>query len=233
MSKFPWLRSSGGIGTFITNTIVLLTTNWTLVVSAALAIFVALVGWAYDIASNPHVQVGVGTFVAALWTCIGLVVLADRRKPRIIRAYQDYQYGLTFEGLLPIYDSSRDEGALQFGCQLRNYSSGPLRITMEQFDVRIGTRSLPKLKKGSLTSFLPRGAARVSNNVPFKKDDIKEYMGKRVAGTVEFKILYGHPEQSPVRRLAMELEIFMIFNENSLGFNASIIEEIDEQINIP
>jgi hypothetical protein len=210
MSKFPWLRSSGGIGTFITNTIVLLTTNWTLVVSAALAIFAALVGWAYDIASNPRVQVGVGTFVASLWTCIGLVVLADRRKPRIMRAFQDYQYALTFEGLAPFYEPKNEE-ALQFGIQFRNFSNGPLRFHIEKFQVLIGDRISPIGKPPPATNFMPRGGGRMYKTQGFKRDSLREFFGKKTTGTADFIIAYGHPEQPPVRRLKMTLELILEF----------------------
>lgn len=234
MPKFTWLRGFGPIGTFIANAIVFLTASWGIVMSAALGIFAAIDGSAYDIANNPHVQVGVGTFVAVLWTYIGFIVIADRRKPRVTRPYQDYHYGLTFEGLIPTYEPSNEEGALQFGIQLRNYSSGPIRYTIEYFDVRIGSRSLSKFKKATLTSFMPRGAGRVSSNMPFKKDDIKEFTGKRVSGTVECAITYGHPEMSPARRLKTVINIVLMFKENDppqLGFASDIVEESDEPIN--
>jgi hypothetical protein len=154
INKF--LGGFGSVGTAVANVLVFLTTNWTIVVSAALAIFAALVGWAYDIASNPHVQVGVGAFVATLWTCIGLVVLADRRKPRTIRAFQDYQYALTFEGLAPFYEPKNEE-ALQFGIQFRNFSNGPLRFHIEKFQVLIGDRIFPIGKPPPATNFMPRG----------------------------------------------------------------------------
>jgi hypothetical protein len=69
---------------------------------------------------------------------------------------------------------------IRVGIQLRNYS-GPLRYVIEEFDVRIGNRALPRVKKGHLTSIMSRGAGRTSTNVPFRKDDIN-FLGKRTNG---------------------------------------------------
>jgi hypothetical protein len=95
----------------------------------------------------------------------------------VVRAHQDYSYGLTFEGLLAQYDPASEDEALGFGIQLRNYS-GPLRYVNEEFDVRIGNRALPRVKKGHLTSIMSCGAGRTSTNVPFRKDDIN-FLGKQ------------------------------------------------------
>jgi len=232
-SIVKFLRGLGSFGASLANALVFLTTSWVLVMSALGSLWIGLSDWGVNFIHNPNVQAVATVFLVVLWSAIGILVLIDRQRPRITRPYQDFQYGLTFEGLVPVYESNNEESALQFGIQLRNFSSGPLRYTIEHFDVRIGTRSLPKLKKGTLTAYMPRGAGRVSSNIPFKKDDIKEFMGKRVTGTVEFAVSYGHPEHSPVRQLKMLLDLFLFFNESGpLGFNAAIAEEKDEPFNI-
>ena len=115
MDKFKGLKGLGPMGgRTIATIITVLTTNWGIVVSVGLGLVAAAINGVYRIASDPHVQVGIGTFVAALWTYIGFIVIVDRRKPRIMRPVQDYSYGLTFEGCNANY-APQSEDALQFG----------------------------------------------------------------------------------------------------------------------
>lgn len=231
--RFTGLRKLGDVGAFIANVLVFLTTNWPLVVTIIVSIYAGISDWAVATVHKPSVYVTVGVFLSVLWTYIGLTFLIDRRKPRLTQPAQDYRYGLVFEGCVPVYEAANEDAALQIGLQLRNFSSGPIRYSVEHFDVRIGSRTLPKLKKGALVSYLPRGAGRTSSNVPFKKEDIIEYAGRRVEGTVEFSIAYGHPEQPPERRLKMVMDVIFVFNASgALGFGGNITEESDEPISI-
>jgi hypothetical protein len=135
--------------------------------------------------------------------------------------------------MVPILAKDNEEAALQFFLQLRNYSMAPIQYAIEYFDVRIGTRALPRWKNDGKTVYMPRGAARTSSALPFRKDDIKEFFGKRTNGTAELSITYGHPETQPVRRLKMILDLHIQFNEDpSIGFLANIIEEKDEPFSI-
>ena len=144
-------------------------------------------------------------------------------------------YGLTWEGLVPIFNPKGEE-PLQFGIQLRNFSSGPIRYHIEKFQVLIGDRTSPIGKPVRPTNFLPRGGARLYRTQAFKRESLKEFFGKKTTGTVEFSIAYGHPDMPPVRRLKMTLEINLEFSLNGeppLGFSDGIIEESDEPINTP
>lgn len=231
MAILKWLRGLGPIGGHIADGLALLLNNWLLTMSAILSLWAALTDFVVAIAENPRVHTAILIFLTVFWTSIGVVYLFDRRKPRVIKPEHDYRYGLTFEGIVPLYDPNNEDGALQFSLQFRNFSSGPIRYTVESFDIRIDTRSLPKLKKGALTSFLPRGGARNSSQLPFKKSAIQEFIGKTTEGTVDFEVSYGHPELPPVRFLKMSLRIVLVMAENphpSLGFNAIILEESDE-----
>jgi len=236
-SFFIWLRGLGPIGTTVANVLVFLTTNWVLVMGALLSIWAALSDWTVGVLQNPRIQVAVFVFIAILWTYIGITVLVDRRKPRIVRSHQDYRYGLTFEGIFPNWDPRGDaEAAFQFSLLLRNYSMGPIKYGIEHFDVRIGSRALPEWKNEGKTVYIPRGGAKMSSAVPFKNDDIKEFYGKEVTGTAKFSIAYGHPEETPVRRLKMIIELTLVFNTEkeppTLGFNTNILEESDEPFSI-
>lgn len=218
---------SGHIATAVT----LATTNWPLLVGAVGGVIAMVFGWATDLVHNQVVQAGAGTFVVLLWTCLGVAALADRRRPRLIRSYQDFEYGLTFEGCTPLYvPNSIDGSALQFGLQIRNFTPGPIRVQIESFHVIIGTRTLPLPKKENPSLFMPRGAGRVMRSQSFKMEDIREFLDKRVTGTVDFAIMYGHVEKGPVRRFKTTLEVVLEMKEQppTMGYADTIIKESDE-----
>ncbi len=228
------LRKLGPLGTALANVLTLITTNWPLAMSAIVAIWTALSDWAFGLASNARLHVAVLVFLALLWTFVGITVLIDRRRPRSVRTHPDYRYGLTFEGINPNIDAQNDVGWLTFGIQLRNFSQAPILVRFDHFDVRIGTRAIPKATQKNVTGYLPRGGGRVMSVPPFKKEDVKEFFGKRVTGTAEFAILYGHPESEPVRKLRMTIDITLGLPAEEaqpalVVWGADIVQEIDEE----
>lgn len=243
MAKFSWFHSLGPLGTFIANAIVFLTTNWWLVVSAAIGLTAGLWEGAVSFFSLPAVQVGIGLWLASLWTIVALLILVDRRIPRMVKIQPDYRYGLTFEGIVPNIDVLNETGWLSFALQIRNYSQAPIRYTVEGFDFRIGTRALPKPKK-ILTGYLPRGSGKTISPSQFSKDEVREFFGKRMQGTAEISVIYGHPEEKPIRRLRIGCDITIHLPKDDeeaqagvqpiklkpFGFGADIITETDEAI---
>jgi hypothetical protein len=183
----------------------------------------------------------IGTLV--LWTYIGLVWLITRR-PGDIKALR---YGITFEGVTPTFNPTNHDGALSFALLIRNFSPVPLRYFVEEFDVYIDTRTLPtRYEKNSLQGILSRGAIRQSTAIPFKLEHIREFMGKRVEGTLDFSITYGDADKIPVRRLRMSTKLVLEFPNIPdltsfpaqgilpmmfpLGFIAAIATESDEPL---
>jgi hypothetical protein len=160
MPRFTWLRSAGPIGTFIANAILFLTTNWGLVVSVALGIFAAVIGVAYDIASNSHVQVGVGTFIAALWTYIGLRTLRSFRETKNIAISPDYKYCVNPENYQLALDQESEDAALQVTFNFRNVSPTAMRLKVENFRLMIEDRSCPD-PEDNLELIIPRLSARL------------------------------------------------------------------------
>jgi hypothetical protein len=223
------LRGMGPVGTFIANVVTFLTTNWVVTMTTIVSLYASTTDWLVEFIQEPKTQTFVLVFLSVLWTYIGIIYLIDRKRPVRITPAHDYRYGLTNEGLIPNYDPI--DGALQFGIQLRNYSSGPIKYNVEQLEIRIGTRSTPKLKKNQLYGYLPRGGSKFSSIDPFNKTDLAEFQGKRVDGTADVIITYGHPEMAPVRRLKINMTIVLVFNVNGpLGFNGNIVEETDVDI---
>jgi hypothetical protein len=224
------LRNWGPLGTLAANVLAVLTGNWGVAVSVTLGILAGAWTTALEFAQRPSVQVGFAVFLASLWTLIGFAALRDRKRPRVTRPAQDYEYGLTFEGVPVHYDKNVPHAALSWGILLRNFLPHPIQYEVERFDVRFGKRSLPPVEKGKLRGYLPRGAGRMSRNVPFDAEDIKDFMGREVKGTIDLAIVYGHPERPPVRRLRMCFDITLDFKtiEGKLGYSESIVSEKDE-----
>ena len=229
---FRRLRAGGEIGTQIANLLAILQANWGIVLSVLLSVATTSFAQLRDLVTNPTTVIAAGTFLTVLWTIIGVSVLIDRNRPKLVKSHPDYRYGLTLEGLAPSLDSSFDDAWINFGFQLRNFSQNPIKYTVTHFDVRIGTRALPRPEK-IITGYLARGAGRTTNGLPFKKDDIKEFFGKRVNGTAEAEITYGHPEREPERRLKIRMDLTLGFSFDGsppLTFGAGIVEEEDEAI---
>jgi hypothetical protein len=215
---------------FVASVLAIITANWPVAISVATAVVAASWTSAVEFIHSPVVLVAVGVFLALLWTIIGITILIDRRKPRSVKSTPDYRYGLTFEGLTPNFDVLHEDGWLSFGVQIRNFSQAPIRYEIKQFDLRLETRTLPKLKMPP-PAYVARGAGRTATAGAFKKTDIQEFFGKRVKGTAEFDIVYGHPEDDPLRRLQVTMEIILHIPEDvqpPFAFGANIVSEVDE-----
>jgi hypothetical protein len=204
--------------------------------STVIGLWASFTDWAVALIQNPKIQTAAIVFLVVLWTSIGITVLIDRRKPRVTKADQDYRYGLTFEGLMLHLlgtDFDKDDSELGFGIQLRNFSSGPIKYTVEDFDVRVGNRALPRVKKGALIGFMARGSGRTSNSGSFKRSDFSQVIGRRLEGTANLLISYGHPERPPVRRMSISIALILEIPESGpIGFGANIIEESDQALDI-
>jgi len=226
------LRNLGPVGSALASAIQLATTNWVLTMSAILGIWASLTDSVVALVHDPRIQTGVIVFLVFLWTGAGIAYLFDRRRPRIVKTDPDYRYGLTFEGMIPNLIPHREDNWLTFGVQIRNFSQAPIRYQIDRFDLRIGTRALsPSQSPRPLRGYLARGGGKIAALPAFKKDDLKEFFGKQSVGSAECSIIYGHPEQKPVRRLIIKTDIHLDINENGeppMGFGADILEEIDE-----
>lgn len=226
------LRNLGPLGSAAANAIQLATTNWVLTISAILGIWASFTDYVVGLVHNPQIQTGVGVSLVLLWTGMAIAYLYDRRRPRIVKSEPDYRYGLTFEGLYPALNTNREDRWFALGVQIRNFSQAPIRYNVERFDLRIGTRSLSASQSTRpLRGYLARGGGKISGLPSFHKNDLKEFFGKPAVGSAECSIIYGHPEQKPVRRLIIKMEINLEFRDDGeppFGFGADILDEIDE-----
>lgn len=233
---FRVLRGLGPLGNLAANGLAFLTANWGTAVSVAAGTGVALWASAIRFFHEPAVQTGGEIFLATLWTIVAVLYIFDRTKPRIVRAAPDYRYGLTFEGIIPTPDPLNEVEWLGFALQIRNFSQAPIRYEVTEFDLRIGSRALPKPSK-LLVGYLARGSGKAISPSKFSKEEVREFFGRRVKGTAEVAVVYGHPEEKPVRILKIKADITLhlpLEDSGSLtAWGADIISENDQPFDAP
>jgi preprotein translocase subunit SecG len=208
-------------------------TAWGVIVSAVIATGLAALTVGVRWVESPLIHSTLFLFGFFLWTFIGLAWITDRKKPQPVSVVHDLSYGITLEFLNANSNPMQELAALQFALGLRNFSTGPIHYNVEKFDVIISNRTLPKLAKGTLGGLMPRGSGKVAANHPFTKDDIKDFFGKEVRGSVDVEITYGQPKAAPVRKLTLSFDVYLNFLPNGLcNSTCTIREESDEDITI-
>lgn len=173
------------------------------------------------------IAVSVIAFGAAVCTINQLGILFGR--PLSVRSKEDYSYGISYVGSVIAFDTANRDATLQIGLKITNTSRGPIRYKVERFEVVVGNRTIGQkvyLNDGGL---LPLMSSRTYNYPAFKHDDIADYLETRAKGTIEAQIAYGHPDEAPVRRLKLKLDISLRL-DNSFAIADTILEEIDEPI---
>ena len=197
--------------------------NWVAVVSALAAIGAA--GWAW--ASNyDHLQITLATlatFVLIMWTAIGFVSiirLSDKEK---------YDWALAYQGLTLGLDRGNADATLQIGVNLLNVASGAVTYRVEELRVVLEDRTIAAPKYDNEGGTIPRHIGRVYRFPSFKKSSIEDYLGKRTYGTVEFSIVYGPHQSTPIRRLKMKLNVSLRLDDEH-GIVDTIVSELDSII---
>ena len=188
------------------------------IISAALtSIFDTILAWV----QQPYVYFSAGVFIFVLWTSIGIKVLFDARKPRIVRSLHDYAYALVCEGCTLARDEESDNAAFQIGINFRNFCNGPMKLKVTDFRVIIGDRTVAPPENISIM-ILPRGAAKGFAYPAFKKDAVTP----RATGNAFITIQYGHPEGEYIREFKAKMEISLRLDEKS-GIACGINSETD------
>ena len=235
-----FLRGLGPIGSFIANILSFLTVNWVVTVTTLISLWASLSDWAVAFVNAPGTRTFAFVFLVLLWTWIGLTVLIDRRRPRSVSTYPDYRYGLVFGGLTPNFVPTNttmpEPGGLQFAVQLQNFSPVPIKYVLENFDIRIGSRTHEKYEPNSLSGYMARGSGRQARLLGFPSGTLNEFFGKEATkGTADISLCYGPPDGPPVRRLRISLELHLVFPKDGaavdgvgLGYGDSIKSEVDE-----
>lgn len=191
----------GVLGNALGYVITFITTNWVAVMSAILSYAITAADWTLNIARMDSVRIGVGAFLAILWTSIGITFLRNQKRGQMVRVVHEYAYALTQAGiaLLP----TEKEG-VTYALNFANVGAGPIRLQVEEFRITLGGRTGPEEEKFP-DLFLPRAAVKQYRFPTFTKENLPG--AEPAKGAIVFTGVYGHPEFPPVRRIKLRINI--------------------------
>ena len=206
-------------------------------VSAGVAIIAALGAayWAYVTQWGylPIALTALGVFVAGIWGINGIVWLYSRRRPSKARITFDYSYGLSLENIIPAFDKNNIDNTLEFRLVIRNHANGPVKMLVEKLHATVEDRFFDTPGQVSVT--LPRmGNITIFPGGGFNKEAFAKFKD-RTYGTLEYSILYGHPEDPFSRKCTknVALSVFKDVNdkgEPTVAITWIIKEESDSEI---
>jgi hypothetical protein len=197
--------------------------NWVAIMSVLSAIGIAAWAW---INKYDYLQIslaGLAAFVLVLWTCIGFIWIYG------LSVKNDYGWTLAYGGLVLGLDQGNPDATLQIGVNFLNVSASALHYKVEELRVIIDDRTIANPKYDNQGGIIPRGLSRTYRFPPFKKASIEDFLGKRVAGTVEFSVAYGPYDSAPVRRLRMKLNVSFRLDDK-FGISDTIVSESEENL---
>lgn len=180
-----------------------LLSQWSLIVSAAIAIATAYWAWASQWGYLPIFLVAFGIFVAAIWGLNGVIWLRRQRRPSRERVAFDFSYGLSLQGLQLGRDESKEDAAFQLGLVLFNAADWPIKYEIEDIDVIVGNRAIARPTFVNRGGVISRRCSTMFFYPPFPKNAMKE----RTDGILQFSIVYGHPEFGFARRMKKRLSM--------------------------
>lgn len=199
--------------------------QWSLIVSAALAIGVGFWAWSAEHAYLPVFLVALVTFVCTIWGFNGIVWLRSQRRPSKQRVAFDYAYGLSLIELHLGLDESKKDAAFQLGIRLFNASDWPIKYLVEDMNMVIGDRAIAKPNFTSMGGIVSRRSPTLFLYPPFPRSAMK----KHAEGMMKFSILYGHPDFGFVRRFKRRLSVSLRLDDKPSA--VYIVEsESDESI---
>jgi hypothetical protein len=125
------LRGFGSLGGWAANILQFLSSIFPgLTMSAAGAAVAFYFQSVLDWVQQPAVYVSAIVFIFILWTYIGLIMLRDRNRPKLVKIAHDPAYGMILDGGVQPTLVSLGEGkyGVMLGIAYRNVSAGPLRL---------------------------------------------------------------------------------------------------------
>jgi hypothetical protein len=195
---------------------------WLLEITQATTI-VALIGaigagyWAFVTQWGylPIALTALAVFGGVLWAINGVVWLRRQRRPSKASVTFDYSYGVVLEAVETSYDANNEGNSFEIRLRIRNHASGPMSFEFERIHVTIGDRfhTAPSgiigvLSRVEAITIFPGGG--------FSKEAVARFK-ERDHGTLEYSILYGHPEDKLSRRSQKTLHLDVLKMEDKNG----------------
>jgi hypothetical protein len=194
--------------------------NWALIVSAVSAVGAFLWAFFSKWGYLPAALAALAAAVLMMWLVIGFVWLKQFGAPLVVKPVEDFSYALGYMGLSMGFDPG-NPSALQIGVRFVNYGPRAVKYEVENIRVIVDDRTIAAPIFTNKGGVVPRGVSRTYYYPSFTADQIKDYLGKRPTGTIEFTILYGPYDGKYVRQLNMT-----IGTTYNLGDNPGIVDVI-------
>ncbi len=206
-----------------------LSTPWVVVMGTLITTVTTAVTVGTAWLEKPSVHAVALTFLVLLWTWIGLVVLADRNRPKPVIVQKDLSYGIIVEAVAANYNSfDENDNMLSFSVSIRNFTPSALYYEFKKFEIFVSKRII-RTQVGFFHGLLQRGGAKTSTSTAFTKDDLKDLIGKELLGTMDLEIAYGLPGETFARIFKVNLKLHLNFKtEPFLAFANTIEAESDE-----
>jgi hypothetical protein len=213
------LKTAGGVLGAASAVLTVAGANWGLLLSAAIALGAAFWKGAFSFFTDPHVRVFGSVFLWALWTYIALSILYRMRNGIKVIPHIDYAHAVLVESFGLALDRESENNALQIIMNLRNVSNGAIRITVEDYRIIIGNRTVPDCKLGEI--IIPRVGNKGIMSGVFSKDVIKD----RTEGTIDCTIHYGPAEGQMLRKFRVKSKIHLKLGDPAGMANEFVSEE--------
>jgi hypothetical protein len=224
---FKWLRRYGAFGSALATTVRLLTSNWMLAVSIVFGFVTSWWAWITQWGYLPVVLFDIFAFGGAVWTLNGVVWFSTRNRPSKQKLTFDYSFGIALDDVIPSHDPENVHNNLEFRFQIRNVAPGPAKYDAERINVVIGDRIR---SARNINGTLPRNSWIQLKVGGFDKDTVDQFPD-RIAGTYEYTIIYGHPEDNYTRRGTKRIHFDLVKREGKvIAAPWNILEEHDSLV---
>jgi hypothetical protein len=155
-------------------------------------------------------------FTMALWACIGLVWLRERKRGPTVGQIPDFAYGIVLDGFVFNFDPSNPTYSHALTFEIKNLVDTPIKCEYFNAHIHIANQVSPDANKGPgpTKCILPRkGGVRLYP--PGFPPGVLNF-GARTMGDFECQIRYGHPDGEFTRILTRKISLEIV--ENALPF---------------
>ena len=225
------LKWLGRIGGWIDAT-VSVAFNWQVIVSAVAGVGAGVWAWGTQWGYLPIALTALGVFVAVLWAWNGIIWLRSQRRPTRSMLTFDYSYGLSLEDVIAALDLDNEQNTLEIRLKIRNLTNRPIKVSVERLHIIIEDRfyTIPT----AIGFILARVEARIIFPGGGFGRAAYDAFKDRTSGTLEFVIIYGHPEDIFVRRAEKNVNFSIAKHKadgsESVSLNWIVREETDKPL---
>jgi len=191
----------------------------------------AITDWIAKYGYLPIVLIGMFSFALGIWILNGVIWISRQKRPSKQRIAFDYSYSLTLTDIFPSLYLTDQDSTLELRPRFKNASNRAFMYKFERLEFRIEDRFARGEPKGAILA--ANTSLTVIPGFGFNRaawDSFKD----RTGGSVEFTIVYGHPEYGFSRRATktVHLDLFTTKTDQvqAVNINWTIQKEDDEEI---